>query len=67
VRDNETVLMQGIERADWLTPATAELARQTNDRVRTIADRELEPGLSPADFITLLIEAAQRAKADADS
>jgi hypothetical protein len=65
--DDISLVMQGIEDAGWLTPAAAELARQTNDRVRTIADRELEPGLSPADFTTLLIEAAQRAEARADS
>jgi hypothetical protein len=64
--DDNIPALQGIESADWLVPATAELARQTNNRVRMIADREMECGLSPLDFTKLLIEAALRAEADAD-
>ena len=59
--------LQGIRRADWLSPAVAELARQTNDRVRAIADREMDPFLSPSDFTKLLMESGHRAEANADS
>jgi hypothetical protein len=58
--------LQGIGQEEWIEPLIAELARQTNDEVRAIADRELEPGLSPSDFMVLLAAAATRAEADAD-
>lgn len=59
--------MQGLEGADWLSPAIRILARETNDRVRALADREMEVGLSSSDFTGLLVEAAKRATDDADS
>lgn len=59
--------LQGLTRTDWLSPATTLLARQTNDLVRTLAAREMEPGLSTSDFTKLLIEAARQAEADADA
>jgi hypothetical protein len=64
---NLLLAMQGIETAEWPTRTVGELARQTNDHVREIADGEMETGLSPSDFTKLLIEAALRAgKAYAD-
>ncbi len=57
---------QGIGAAEWLEPSIAALAQQTNDQVRVLADRELEPSLSPGDFFVLLAAAARRAEADAD-
>jgi hypothetical protein len=65
--DDALLAMQGIANADWVVPANARLARETNDMVRALADREMEPGLSPADFTKLLIAAALRAEADAAS
>lgn len=65
--DDSMPHLQGLGKADWLSPATAQLARQTNDLVRALAAREMEPGLSPSDFTKLLIEAAQKAEADANA
>lgn len=59
--------LQGIEGATWLSPAMKALASDTNDRVRALADREMEVGLSAGDFTSLLVEAAERAKANANS
>lgn len=59
--------LQGLSRTDWLSPATALLARQTNDLVRDLAAKEMEPGLSTSDFTKLLLEAAQKAEAASDA
>lgn len=64
-QDDSLPALQGLEHADWLTPATTILARQTNDLVRTIAEREMDADLSPFDFAKLLFEAACRAENDA--
>lgn len=58
--------LQGIKQPDWLSPAEANLARETNDIVLAIAERDMEPGLAVTDFARLLAEAARRAEADAD-
>ena len=57
---------QGTGEPAWFTRANAALARETNDTVRAIAARTLEPGLPMADFGRLLAEAARRAEEDAD-
>jgi len=59
--------LQGLGRPDWLSPDTALLARQTNDLVRDLAAKEMEPGLSASDFTKLLIEAARIAEAGSDA
>ncbi len=64
--DEAPLAGQGIGDAEWLEPSIAALARQTNEKVRALADRELDPSLSPGDFFVLLAAAARRAEADAD-
>ncbi len=64
--DDAPLARQGIGAAEWLEPSIAALAEETNDKVRALADRELDPSLSPGDFIVLLAAAARRAEADAD-
>lgn len=65
-QDEAPLAGQGIGAVEWLEPSIAQLARQTNDQVRALADRELEPSLSSGDFFVLLAAAARRAEADAD-
>lgn len=65
--DDAMPALQGLGKADWLSPAIALLARQTNDLVRDLAAKEMEPGLSASDFTKLLIEAAQKAEAGSDA
>lgn len=65
--DDSMPELQGLGKTDWLSPATAQLARQTNDLVRALAAREMELGLSASDFTKLLIEAAQKAEAEANA
>jgi len=65
--DDSMPELQGLGKTDWLSPATALLARQTNDLVRELAAQEMEPGLSASDFTKLLIEAAQKAEAEANA
>jgi hypothetical protein len=65
-QDEAPLAGQGIGAADWLEPSIAALAQETNEKVRALADRELEPSLSPGDFLVLLAAAARRAEADAD-
>jgi hypothetical protein len=57
---------QGIAADDWIEPAIVELARATNDEVRTVADRYMDHARSPGDFFILLAEEARRAEVDVD-
>jgi len=65
--DDALLAMQGLENAEWTGQGIAGLAYRTNDRVRAIADLEMDLALSPADFMIVLDASARRAEADADS